>query len=152
VWFGLLPQTQRSIKALTVGTGVRHISLLQNAGSALYGGSVDYCYVPNTAFQMSGEQLFSMIFKFEHSPGDLSYISSDPLHVCFCNNGTRDCNIPTIEVQKFPGEMFQIAAVVVGQMQGTVPGVVVANPTETSEVFPISDLQVSQKVKTSALS
>jgi len=126
-----------------------HTELINNtagyAGSALYGGSADYCYVPNTA--LPGKQLFKKIFNFEHSPTDLSYISSDPLHVCFCNNGTRDCNIPTIEVLKFPGEMFQIAAVVVGQMQGTVPGVVVANPTETSEVFPISDLQVSQKVK-----
>jgi len=124
-----------------------HIELINNtagyAGSALYGGSVDYCYVPNTA--LPGKQLFKMIFNFEHSPTDLSYILSDPLHVCFCNNGTRDCNIHTTEVLKFPGEMFQIAAVAVGQMQGTVPGVVVANPSETSEV--ISDPQVSQWVK-----
>ena len=123
-----------------------HIELINNtagyAGSALYGGSVDYCYIPNTVFQMTGMQLFNMIFTFQHSPGDLSYVSSDPLHVCFCYNGTPDCNIPSIEVFKFPGEMFQIAAVAVGQMQGTVPGVVVAKSSA-----PISDLQVSQQVR-----
>lgn len=39
--------------------------------------------------------------------------------------------------------MFQIAAVAVGQMKGTVPGVVVANYIKTSEVSLVPDLQVT---------
>ena len=127
-----------------------HIELINNtagyAGSALYGGSVDYCYVPNAPVDWTGQKIFEKVFKIKHFPEDQSYISSDPLHVCFCENGMPNCNKHTIEEDKFPGEMFQIAAVAVGQMKGTVPGVVVANSIKTSEVSLVPDLQVFQHV------
>ena len=133
-----------------------YINLINNtaryAGSALYGGSVDNCYVPNAPYEITGQQIFSEIFKVEHPPDDLSYISSNPLHVCFCENGIKNCDKRTHEVDKFPGEMFQMAAVAVGQMNGTAPGVVVAKPIETSEVSLIPNLQIFQHVRNACTS
>ena len=64
-----------------------HIELINNtagyAGSALYRGSVDYCYVPNAPVDWTGQKIFEKVFKIKHFPEDQSYTSSDPLHVCF---------------------------------------------------------------------
>ena len=58
-----------------------HIKMINNtaayAGSALYGGSVDYCYIPGVGSHLllkpSGPQIFKEIFEFQRNT-DLSYI------------------------------------------------------------------------------
>ena len=119
-----------------------HIYMVNNtakiAGSAVYGGSVDYCYVPeNKPEQISklvGPQVFKKVFKIDHAPLDFSYITSSPFRVCFCNDSKfPDCNKVTLNVTSYPGEMFTVSAVTAGQSHGTVPGVVLASTDQSSK-------------------
>ena len=102
------------------------------AGSAVYGGSVDHCflYAPLVwrnlfYFMISEKEIFEKLFHID--PNDSSSVTSEPSGVCFCSSNTLDCEKRTYEISKFPGEEFQISAVMVGQKNGTVPGTVVAN-------------------------
>ena len=104
------------------------------AGSALYGGSLDYCYVPGVGSHLlpepSGPQIFTDIFHITHSSADLSYISSNPTDLCFCdgdNMMTPNCNITTFNATAFPGKTFNLSVLVVGQKNGAVPGDILAN-------------------------
>ena len=104
------------------------------AGSALYGGSLDYCYVPGVGSHLlpepSGPQIFTDIFHITHSSTDLSYISSNPTNLCFCdgdNMMTPNCNITTFNATAFPGKTFNLSVLVVGQKNGAVPGDILAN-------------------------
>ena len=51
------------------------------AGSAVYGGSVDFYYVfenePEDISKLLGSQLFKTVFKIDHAPFDFSYITSE---------------------------------------------------------------------------
>ena len=51
-----------------------------------------------------------------------SALSSDPTRTCVCINGTPDCTTVFMSVTKYPGEAFNIPAVVVGENFGTVTG------------------------------
>lgn len=71
-------------------------------------------------------------------------ISSEPFGVCLCREGQVVCNETSITKHLYPGDSFHIRAAVVGQKNGTVPGVVHAEfvgPTNTS----LSALQESQR-------
>ena len=51
-----------------------------------------------------------------------SLLSSDPMRVCICTNGTPDCTTVFMNMTKYPGEAFNVPAVVVGDNFGTVTG------------------------------
>lgn len=113
-----------------------HVKLINNTagfwGSAVYGGSVDSCYLLRNSIvrhHLSGQRIFNQTFKIEHFSNDSSPISSDPIGICICTDHSynRLCNTTSPEVSIFPGETFQVSAVVVGQRNGTVPGVVLAS-------------------------
>ena len=119
-----------------------HVYMINNtakfAGSAVYGGSVDYCYIPESKpeqdSKLVGPQVFKKVFKIDHAPLDFSYITSNPFRVCFCNNTQfPDCNKVTRDATIYPGEMFSVSAVTAGQSNGTVPGVVLASTDQSSE-------------------
>ena len=57
----------------------------------------------------------------------LSLLSSDPLRVCICTNGRPECTNVFMNLTKYPGENFNISAVVVGENFGTVTGSVYSN-------------------------
>ena len=105
----------------------------ERAGSALYGGSIGHCciYTPFAwenywYFMEAQKEIFKQLFHI--SPNESSSVTSNPTGVCFCNSKNKpDCNTKTYELIKFPGEKFQVSVVVVGQMDGTVPGWVIAN-------------------------
>ena len=48
-----------------------------------------------------------------------SNISSDPLQICFCENGIPNCNVKEIDTVR--GKKFTLMAVIVGQNNGVVP-------------------------------
>ena len=86
-----------------------------NAGSVLYGGTIDYCKIHVTGLDVhySSGDVFDILFQYEadtdYSP--TSKISSDPLHVCVCKDNLPDCrgsryNIP---YSVYPGELFQLS-------------------------------------------
>ena len=102
------------------------------AGNAIYGGSIDRCfmYAPLAwkkywRFMTNVKAFFDKLFHI--SPNNSLSVTSNPSGVCFCNgNHTLDCNKKKYELVKFPGETFQVSMVIVGQLNGIVPGKVLA--------------------------
>ena len=114
-------------------TQVHLINNTANAGSALYGGQVDECYLGLFAqHKVIPSKIFNATFNIEGSKGDLSVISSDPVYVGFCkiNSSTTELNVTncplSTNVQVKPGQTFSVSAVIMGQRYGLVSGVVVA--------------------------
>ena len=102
------------------------------AGSAIYGGSVDYCYYYGPYLSKDKRyNVFDNLFEITTSdPSDRSNISSNPLRVCFCNGSTDVFNCTQLsvpyDVHVFSGGQVRVEVVVVGQREGTVPGIVMA--------------------------
>ena len=106
-----------------------------NAGNAIYGGSIDYCYTfqhfidkyHKKSYYLS-DKVFDKIFNTSAEDPNKD-ISSNPYGVCLCDVKTMEpqCNGDHRRVilkPKYPGEEFQIMAVTVGQRSGFSPAVV----------------------------
>ena len=104
-----------------------------HSGDVLYGGLIDLCitYAMPTFWYNEritrGGRLFDLITDFSEQPPSDSLISSDASQICFCDENYRpNCgkhnNI--ITVHQYPGELFQVPLVTVGQRNGTVSAVV----------------------------
>ena len=134
----LLPRTfdDKSISSLVFANNTADIS-----GNSLYGGWVDLCTTNVPAFDT--------IFHFEHTPHQLSAVSSNPTRVCVCINDLPNCNITQYNVTVYPGETFQIPAVAVGQRFRTVPFIVHARFTSVSSSIPpqMKPLQETQTLR-----
>ena len=112
------------------------------AGSALYGGLVDNCVFDTTIIRKSIS--FDSIFKVQNTDEDPTAVSSDPYMVCFCNNSKPQCGKQTYSsIHTYPGALFHVQAVVVGQKNGIVPGVVLAGLIKNTSAV-LGDLQESQ--------
>ena len=103
------------------------------AGSVLYGGTIDNCNL-NGIFPYSSGTVFDMLVHIEDDNTN-SNISSLPLHICPCTNNFPNCrsyfryNYPRTV---YPGEMFQVSVVAVGQRDGTVPSRVISTVEDTN--------------------
>ena len=102
------------------------------AGSHIYGGSLDNCYID----KCTSEELYKEMFTIHpNESSDLSAVTSDPREVCSCMEGVVNCTKDTIILPDddavFPGEDVTIEVVIVGQLNGTVPGTVMVNTTNT---------------------
>ena len=112
-------------------TQVYLINNTANAGSALYGGQIDECYL-FAQHKVLRSNIFNATFNIMGSKDDLSVISSDPMYVGFCkiNSSTTELNVTncplSTNVQIKPGQTFRVSAVIMGQRYGQVSGVVVA--------------------------
>ena len=99
------------------------------AGSALYGGAIDYCYFshsyPHEFTNDYYNYIFNELFDFTNQNGT-SRVASDPYGVCLCIGGRHNCSLKhyTYPRMVYPGEIFQISAVTVGQRGGIVPGTI----------------------------
>ena len=130
-----------------------HVLLESNsaiyAGSAVYGGSIDYCY-----FLLSSQEnrpssfVFNSIFSPNNSSSDMSFITSDPVGVCFCDHNMtwRNCSNKDLHVAVYPGETFIISVVVVGQRNGSVPGQVFASFLHETKNHSLLDYEYIQTV------
>ena len=100
------------------------------AGSAVYGGSIENCILYDTPSQKYhpsfSSKVFNATFHFHHSKGDLSLVSSNPLYVSFCNDSLPNCIQQNTHKHVLPGNTFQVSTVLMGQYHGLVSGVVVA--------------------------
>ena len=90
-----------------------------SAGSVLYGGAVDNCKVNGLESNSSGE-VFDMLAQYE-ADNTTSSISSDPFHICPCENNSPNCSKSIKTLSVYPGETYQVSVVTVGQRNGTVP-------------------------------
>ena len=98
------------------------------AGHAIYGGSVDNCYLIEQFHVVNCTDLFNVVHNLTQQPGPSS-IASDPNNVMFCDPQT---NTTSNEQQKqfhlYPGEQFSISVSAVGQMNGLVPAYISVLP------------------------
>ena len=116
----------------------------ESAGSALYGGSVDFCVIMNpweyTPHTFYGSEVFERVFRVFHDPLDFSIVASDPYEVCFCSeppHAQPNCASTEIERLIYPGSTFSVTVVAVGHRNGTAPGTVKASshhPTHLGEL------------------
>ena len=97
-------------------------------GDNIFGGLLDRC-IPNDdrLTQEHGISLLKKIVQSKNGEPDfnLSTISSDPLHICFCKNGIPDCSNTTIpEFRTARGGTVTVSAVAVDQVNSTVPAII----------------------------
>ena len=96
------------------------------AGSVLYGGAIDNCKLTIPSY--GSGKVFDMIVHNDDTDYDTaSNISSDPFQVCSCKNNLPECSSwPFYQFPRtvYPGEMFKVSVVAVGQRNGTVPSTV----------------------------
>ena len=109
-----------------------NITLINNsakyAGHQLFGGSVDYCYLIDSPYHNRTTNLSLPVYRniFHTSPDIPSMVTSPERQVCMCIGSRKDCSRHHVLPPVHPGERFQIQAVLVGQLNGTLPGTVVA--------------------------
>ena len=104
------------------------------AGSALYGGDVNFCYL--IPAMVTTINYFDSIFHVENTGDDPSAVASNPYAVCLCNDSEPQCGSHSLlqvwSMYTYPGAVFQVEAVAVGQKDGVVPGAVYATLNNTS--------------------
>lgn len=123
-----------------------HLNFTQNSanstGSVLYGGSLQLCRVQVDDIQIETDsfQFLQTISTVNTGKVSSAYISSDPLKVCYCQNGLADCSeegIKNISVKR--GELFPLSVITVGQGDMPVPSTLLAyiqNNDNTTELIP----------------
>ena len=94
------------------------------AGSALYGGYIDFCVVNDLARPIQVKSDFDSLFQVNGGESDYSLISSNPLRVCLCIDSRPDCSITQYNSMVYPGTTIQLPAVAAGQRFGTVPSII----------------------------
>ena len=94
------------------------------AGNHIYGGSVGNCFVHASSFSQK-QNIFGSVFHLEGPSNDLSSITSSPMGICFCSNSTfKICSVDVMLYPQviYPGQSVTFYMVIVGQLNGTVPG------------------------------
>ena len=100
------------------------------SGDALFGGQIDRCLSISTSGFLShyniveGSIIFDNITNFSEQPPSDSLISSDALQICLCDQNKPNCNKKSHTINHYPGELFQISVIALGQRGGTVSAVV----------------------------
>ena len=120
------------------------------SGSAVYGGSIDYCFTSGRSILIHNKHLkFDDLFNYTVSDHSKNYsvIASDPYEVCFCPQRGKGCTYNhTNSTTVYPGQTIIVKVVLIGQRYGTAPGVVLASTNNSN--FSIDDLQKSQATST----
>ena len=104
-----------------------HIEMINNtagfAGDHVFGGRLDQCIINKCTDQST--TIFNSLFTLIPS-SSLSPVSSYPKSVCFCTENKPNCSIQTYTYERevFPGETISVDVVIVGQLNGTVPGTI----------------------------
>ena len=105
------------------------------AGDQLYGGVLTLCSDDSILYNRYLHYLLQCInvpdtLKHVPSVHPLSLVSSDPIAVCPCVNGTVNCNITSLHREVYPGQIFNVSLVTVGLCGGVSPGTVVVEHDE----------------------
>lgn len=100
----------------------------EQAGSVLYGGSVDSCIVSTQSglFQNTSSQIFDYLFDIGPHSNDTSIVSSDASQVCVCRGNVPSCDSRQGKVILPPGATLRLDFVTVGQRGGISPSRVYA--------------------------
>ena len=86
--------------------------------TAVFGGDLEHCEVKvnDKYLQLNGFQFLKNMSTF--TPGSIKgSISSQPLKVCFCQNGTPHCyGESSKHISIVPGRLFNVSLVIVGEL------------------------------------
>ena len=113
-----------------------HVSVSDNwalfGGHNLFGGLVDNCFLLKSPFHKQPANqsidIYRSIFQIPNTTR--SSVSSPAQKVCLCENDLINCDIYTTPFgifKQYPGETFIVNAILVGQLNGVVPGTVQAS-------------------------
>ena len=118
------------------------------AGTDLYGGSIDSCFNPlqkcvdNLTPPIASGKIFDAITSCENKPA----VSSDPLHICTCRDVLTNCNGSYHPEPVYPGGTLEVPVIALGQRNGTTAAVI--QVTDTSKTR-LSSLEYSQRINNS---
>ena len=101
------------------------------AGDHLYGGVLTFCngLLIENRYLNYLLQCINVPDTLKHAPS-VHPVSSDPIVVCPCVNGTVNCNIASLRREVYPGQVFNVSLVTVGLCGGVSPGTVVVELDE----------------------
>ena len=114
-------------------------------GDNIYGGSIDFCYL--LYVQRSNKNFLNMLKVTKNSVDSSSSISSNPQHVCF-NNGSQNNKLRCgkhMTWSIFPGETLTCSIRVVGQVNGSVSGTVLASIENGTNISDNEKAQIAKK-------
>ena len=121
------------------------------AGSDLYGGSVDSCTLNNITISQLFEDgntvltgyLFDVITSSETKPA----VSSNPLYICTCRYGLTDCTGSYDPEPVYPGGTVEVPVTALGQRNGTTAAVI--QVVDTSNNITFTSPEYSQNINNS---
>ena len=123
------------------------------ARNSIYGGYIDNCTTTSPIQGLPpgfpGIDAFPILFEIPQN-NSLTEVTSDIHNICFCDeNSSPSCEDREKQVVISPGQVVTIPAVAVGQLNGTVPSVVVSERAfRASAVASIGDQQDVQQLST----
>ena len=134
------------------------INLINNtakyAGDQLFGGDVDYCYMIESMndSNMTSLDVYTQLFNIQPNSTTLtnsemkSSVTSMPRRVSLDNQGQGNDSYSTncytdmyCSIEVYPGEQFTISAVIVGQLNGLVPG------TVSTVIYPRNKISLDER-------
>ena len=120
--------------------------------TTIHMGGVDFkeTYLRNLLLNTSGRDIESL-FNFTDKAPSSSLLSSDPFWICFCSSGSEpDFALEqSIQIEDYPGQLFYVEAVAVGQYNGTTPGVVLARAVTSNTTSILKEVHLAQESKRS---
>ena len=160
-FFEVLRSSQKNIQLVFKN------NLAEIAGDAVYGGQVDRCRLfPKGPYLVDAigygkknirkliqdpNEVFESLFKFTDKTRSHSVISSEPFRICFCSVESEPDFAVEQSIQKdaYPGQIFHVEAVAVGQYNGTTPGVVLARAVTSNTTSILREVHLAQESKRS---
>ena len=130
-------------------SNINSVVILENntadeAGTALYGGEIDSCYLYTTERKVIHiVDIFPNIFKILDFPSLVPQVSSNPFAVRMCNH--RDFAGAVVTVRVYPGQNFKVLVALYGQRNGSAPGIVRAYLFEFHTGTHLAPLQETQE-------
>ena len=114
------------------------------AGTDLYGGSVDNCSLNSFKFLTYYHDSRAISgYLFDVMTESKLAISSDPLHICTCRDGLTNCNGSYYPEPVYPGGTLEVPVIALGQRKGTTTAVIQVVGTSNIK---LSSLEYSQKI------
>ena len=118
------------------------------AGTDLYGGSIDNCTLNSFKFAIHYYDSRAISgYLFDVITENKSAISSIPLHICTCSDGQTNGSGSYHPEPVYPGGTLEIMVMALGQRKGTTPAVI--HVTDTSNNVSISNLESTQNIDNS---
>jgi len=121
------------------------------AGSTIWGGSVEDCFLISTN-ERSYQSGLVDLFQIEYSHSDQTSIASPLQSICYCNASNTCTNTfdPIIFLDNetiitFPGQVVSITIGVIGQMNGFVPALI-QTKSDSNYGLTLEQFQQTQRI------